>query len=450
MNSNERGTEDSPDAVDLAVHPPDSIKPQATLIGTTHDPISDSAGAAEYTTTDTTIATDGAESRITTNQTLAPQPYWNSSPGLAGTSVTAIPHPLITTKAGVAVTTEELDVRQGATSPTQIELQHKQEVLHMGCTCKKTRCLKLYCQCFALLLYCGPQCRCLNCHNVVSQEQARQEAMRLILLRNPNAFDTKFSKNRSVGSVMNSVNIVDAKHDNNNCDSGGTLSKVGDSDGPHLPRGEEKVLAHKVGCKCRKSNCVKKYCECYAGNVRCTANCRCIECKNMSLDANQKSILMTTASSTDRSTAHFSSPQQQLRPELLLKKPVNPRMLSVSQSVATQPPFRHLHPSQVMQQAAAAISGVEVAHNLGFLNNSLSSDGIHPANKSNDPKAMLLHHAMAELGQGSMVYPNCQYNVKRKSTQEEASNLDGNDVGHMDKRSRPGQDGAITEAGMAS
>ncbi|CAA7038471.1 unnamed protein product [Microthlaspi erraticum] len=35
---------------------------------------------------------------------------------------------------------------------------------------------------------------------------------------------------------------------------------------------------HKRGCK--KSSCLKKYCECYQGGVGCSINCRCEGCKN--------------------------------------------------------------------------------------------------------------------------------------------------------------------------
>ena len=34
------------------------------------------------------------------------------------------------------------------------------------------------------------------------------------------------------------------------------------------------------GCHCKKSNCVKNYCECFAAGVCCTELCRCVCCQN--------------------------------------------------------------------------------------------------------------------------------------------------------------------------
>ena len=34
------------------------------------------------------------------------------------------------------------------------------------------------------------------------------------------------------------------------------------------------------GCNCKKSSCLKKYCQCYEAYVRCNKNCRCIGCRN--------------------------------------------------------------------------------------------------------------------------------------------------------------------------
>ena len=165
----------------------------------------------------------------------------------------------------------ELEARaEGATSPSQIEDFHREEVTTMGCTCKKTKCLKLYCQCFAVKIYCGSNCRCLTCSNNPIHESERQDAIRGILSRNPSAFDTKFQKLQKAkllsGGGGGGINTTTA--------GGGGLGLF--SDIPHA-----RTISHKLGCKCRKSACMKKYCECYAGNVKCSSNCRCVGCKNM-------------------------------------------------------------------------------------------------------------------------------------------------------------------------
>ena len=126
----------------------------------------------------------------------------------------------------------EVDGRIGATSPSQIETTHRDEVQNMGCTCKKTRCLKLYCQCFGAKLTCGSNCRCLTCYNTDAHDDVRREAMQNIILRNPGAFDTKFKK-----SGANATTVTAAASEGN---------------------ASTRILAHKLGCKCRKSSCMKK------------------------------------------------------------------------------------------------------------------------------------------------------------------------------------------------
>jgi len=174
----------------------------------------------------------------------------------------------------------ELEARaEGATSPSQIEDFHKEEVATMGCTCKKTKCLKLYCQCFAVKIYCGANCRCLSCSNNPQHENERQDAIRAILARNPTAFDTKFQKNnRKIRTGMlgpGALLVAGANGAGGRGGPGGILSTM---DIPH-----QRTISHKVGCKCRKSACMKKYCECYASNVKCSSTCRCVGCKNMPL-----------------------------------------------------------------------------------------------------------------------------------------------------------------------
>ena len=85
------------------------------------------------------------------------------------------------------------------------------------CYCTKTRCIKKYCECYSNNRYCK-NCHCVNCLN-------------------------KF------------------------------IHK-----GIEPPK--ESVESNEVFCTCSKSNCNKKYCECFKSSQKCTFKCRCINCKN--------------------------------------------------------------------------------------------------------------------------------------------------------------------------
>merc|ERR1712072_877713 len=59
------------------------------------------------------------------------------------------------------------------------------------CSCKKSKCLKLYCECFAAGVLCDPGCKCKECKNTADNVEARRKAVEYKLARNPHAFEEK-------------------------------------------------------------------------------------------------------------------------------------------------------------------------------------------------------------------------------------------------------------------
>ena len=135
-----------------------------------------------------------------------------------------------------------------------------------GCRCGRTKCLKQYCQCFRNDVRCLAECVCTDCHNDGQHEEKRIEAIRRIRMTNFRAF-------KGTELEIEDVSVM-------------------------TPSGSVKLIR---GCRCKRSRCKKKYCECYAASLECTTNCVCKDCDNGNDTAVIKSVAQIMKASKVRS-----------------------------------------------------------------------------------------------------------------------------------------------------
>ncbi len=109
-----------------------------------------------------------------------------------------------------------------------------------SCRCNKSKCLKLYCECFSNQKMCSESCQCKNCFNVNEFKTLKELAILDLLEQNPFAFESKFKE----------VELNGAK-------------------------------IHRRGCACKNSKCMKNYCECHQAQIKCSNICRCKNCENI-------------------------------------------------------------------------------------------------------------------------------------------------------------------------
>ena len=135
-----------------------------------------------------------------------------------------------------------------------------------GCKCKKSKCLKMYCECFAAGLLCNDTCKCLECANDNNHLEARKQAIEETLRKNSKAFEPKITHDADGNAKVCCGRCVVLC-----CVHPGEVHPVVCTDDCACQNGAK----HNRGCRCKKSHCLKRYCECFQASVKCSSVCRC-------------------------------------------------------------------------------------------------------------------------------------------------------------------------------
>ena len=129
------------------------------------------------------------------------------------------------------------------------------------CHCRRTGCFKLYCDCLRAGLLCSDKCKCTGCKNKEPNEQ-REKLLNLVKAR------VDFS-----------------------------------SPSPH----HGSCSTPTRGCHCKKSHCLKNYCECFQNGQPCSQRCACIDCKNTNMSYIMNRRLGQSGTSSSQATPRMAS-----------------------------------------------------------------------------------------------------------------------------------------------
>eukprot|EP00978_Attheya_sp_CCMP212_P012959 scaffold32329_cov43-Attheya_sp.AAC.2 len=144
------------------------------------------------------------------------------------------------------------------------------------CNCKRSYCLKLYCECFASGIHCNALCNCASCRNndIGKNTQHRTNAIIATLERNPHAFRPRAlaiagaaAAAAGAGGLELSVLQSPGRDGNGSTGALGEPSTPSSVGSPSHHAGKESTAAtssnrkDSLGCNCKKSHCLKNAAE---------------------------------------------------------------------------------------------------------------------------------------------------------------------------------------------
>lgn len=118
-----------------------------------------------------------------------------------------------------------------------------------SCNCLKSKCLKLYCECFTQGKVCSEKCKCKDCHNHEQMKDVRSFIQQETREKNSLAFKPKFKNYKTQNTKI-----------------------------------------HARGCQCQRTECIKSYCECFRAGAGCSRLCKCTDCKNKQVVIEDKDV----------------------------------------------------------------------------------------------------------------------------------------------------------------